>query len=225
MQLLQQFAHIQSQWTLEDLVQVANDLLPQFLPALEGETKVADAVNPRLVRHYTTQGLLDKPEKIGREVRYGYRHLLQLLVLRRLLMEGYSSGAIERLNLSQSNAELEALLQGGVQLKVETANPALAFLQQIQRRQSSDAVAASPPGSIAPPAPTTPPPGAAMDRSANPQSQPNSQRWQRVEVLPGLELHVREDFIYPSSPYEQQTLQQLIADQLSILTLNRRQSP
>ncbi len=231
MQLLQQFAQIQSQWTLEEFVEVVNELLPQFLPLPEGETRILEAVNPRLVRHYTTQGLLDKPQRSGREVRYGYRHLLQLLLLRRLLMEGYGSGAIERLSLSQSNAELEALLQGGVQLKAETANPALAFLQQIQQRQQNlDAAAPSPPlaqtdpripPSAAAPAAATPPSAA----PAAPQTVPNkSQRWLRVEVLPGLELHIREDFVYPSSPYEQQNLQQLIADQLSILTPNRRRS-
>ena len=78
-------------------VKIANDLLPQFLPEEKAHTRVREEVTSRLIRHYTSQGLLDEPLKEGRVARYTYRHLLQLLVVRRLLTEGYGASAIDML--------------------------------------------------------------------------------------------------------------------------------
>ena len=73
--------------TLDEFAEIANTLLPQYLP-LDRSSRAGDEVNPRLIRHYTTQGLLDPPLKEGREARYVLRHLLQLLALRSLMAGG-----------------------------------------------------------------------------------------------------------------------------------------
>lgn len=190
---LQQVAQADPQWTLQQLVETANQLLPQFLPQQESIQRIQEEVNPRLIRHYTTLGLLDKPSKVGREARYTYRHLLQLLVVRRLQMEGYSATNLAQLMLSRSNADLEALLQGGVQLAVQAANPALAYLQSIQQRSTE--------------VPTLPQVTATSDAATAPAP---PLHWQRFEVVPGLELHVREDFLPPGTIREQDNLLQLI---------------
>lgn len=211
MKNLQQLAHHQG-WGLNEFVQVTNDLLPQFLPDTPANTRVREEVTPRLVRHYSSLEMLDEPLKVGREARYTYRHLLQMLLVRRLLASGYGASAINQLATSKDNSELEALLQGGVQLTVTPANPALAFLQQIQQRQSSDA---------------QPPKAAAPDLSqiASPaQNQSPSSQWTRLEILPGLEIHLREDFTYPSSPQEQQNLLQHINQTLIAANIHRRSS-
>ncbi len=200
MNILQQLAKNNPSWSLEEFVQVANNLLPQFLPAQKGNTRVREEVTPRLIRHYTTLGMLDEPLKDGRYAVYTYRHLLQILVVRRLLAEGFGANAIDRLATQRDNTELENLLAGGVQLSVSTANPALAYLQQIQKKQSS--VPAAP----APPAPPM--------ESANLKTDTTS--WIRIEILPGLEIHVREDFGYPNSLSEQQNLLQYIAQKLKV---------
>lgn len=122
-------AQSQPAWTLEEFVDCLNQLLPTILPQ---PLRDDDAINPRLVRYYTSEGLVDRPERQGREARYHYRHLLQVLLVRRLLQEGYGLGAIASLLQNKANAELEALLHGGVQLTLETANPALAFLQSLK---------------------------------------------------------------------------------------------
>ncbi|MDA0674485.1 MAG: MerR family transcriptional regulator, partial [Cyanobacteria bacterium] len=112
---LQQIAQVNPEWDLDALVDTANDLLPQFLPDLgDPQRRSPETVNPRLVRYYTTQGVIDRPLRQGREARYTYRHLLQLLVVRRLLPEGYSTTAIQPI-AAKPNGDLEALLQGGVQ--------------------------------------------------------------------------------------------------------------
>ncbi len=206
MNSLQQLARNNPSWSLEEFVQVANNLLPQFLPAQKGNTRVREEVTPRLIRHYTTLGMLDEPLKDGRYAVYTYRHLLQILVVRRLLAEGFGANAIDRLATQRDNTELENLLAGGVQLSVSTANPALAYLQQIQKKQSS--VPAAP----APPAPPM--------ESANLKTDTTS--WIRIEILPGLEIHVREDFGYPNSLSEQQNLLQYIAQKLKDFAIHKR---
>jgi DNA-binding transcriptional MerR regulator len=132
MSTLPQLAPTNPLWSLDDFVQVVNQFLPQFLPEEKSHTRVREEVTPRLVRHYTSLGLLEEPLKVGREARYSYRHLLQVLLVRRLLVEGYGASAIDTLAKSKSNEELEGLLQGGVVLTLTPANPALHFLQNIQ---------------------------------------------------------------------------------------------
>jgi DNA-binding transcriptional MerR regulator len=223
MKTLEQLAQSSPSWSLDKFVQVTNALLPQYLPeerfpvgdATRSHTRVREEVTPRLVRHYTTLGMLDEPVKAGRYAVYTYRHLLQILVVRRLLAEGFGTRAIDKLATSKNNAELEALLQGGFQLTVTTANPALAFLQQIQQRPSTP----TPPPMA--PAPSVPPAAPPVPYSS-PTSTPS--QWMRLEILPGLEIHVREDFIYPNSPQEQQNLLQYIGQKLLAIYMKRRSS-
>lgn len=217
MKTLQQVAQGNPRWSLDELVQVANELLPQFLPDEKAHTRVREDVSPRLVRYYTSQGMLDEPLKEGREARYTYRHLLQVLLVRRLLTEGYGASVIDTLARSKENSELEALLQGGVQLTIAPANPALAFLEQIQKRHPDTVqrtVKRSKPLSQNPPAssPSPSPPAS------------TSSHWTRLEILPGLELHVRDDFVLPVTSQEQQNLLQHILQQLRSIFPSKRRS-
>ncbi|MEP0873177.1 MerR family transcriptional regulator [Trichocoleus desertorum AS-A10] len=215
METLQQIAQRNPHWSLDELVQIANELLPQFLPEEKAHTRVREEVSPRLVRHYTGQEMLDDPIREGREARYVYRHLLQVLVVRRLLTEGYGASVINTLARSKNNSELEALLQGGVQLTVSPANAALAFLQQIQQRppDGPQSVSKSPLPSVPSPSVSIPPPTAAASH------------WTRLEVLPGLELHVRSDFVLPSTSQEQKNLlERMLQTLIAIATPRRRSS-
>ncbi len=213
MDVLHQFAQSPSDWSLERLVIIANQLLPQFLPSHESSHRIQEDINPRLVRHYTTSRLIDKPYKEGREARYTYRHLLQLLVVRRLQSEGYSAVSINQLTQSKSNEDLESLLQGGIQLTVETANPALAFLQNVKARS---------PGNIVPSLEPNSPVSSESQNSA--PTNPDLLSWSRIEVFPGFEIHVRGDFIYPSSDQERKNLLHLISQYLFTLASKRRGS-
>jgi DNA-binding transcriptional MerR regulator len=203
MNTLQRLALSNPSWSLEEFVQVTNDLLPQFLPTQRGNTRVREEVTSRLVRHYTTLSMVDEPLKEGRYAIYTYRHLLQILVVRRLLSEGFGANAIAQLALKQTNTELENLLSGGVQLSVTPANPALAYLQDIQQRHSTPSL----PNKFTP-APTPAP--------------MNTSHWIRLEIMPGLELHIRDDFNYPNSPNEQQTLLQHIIQMLKHFANKRK---
>ena len=199
MDRLQQIARQQPEMVLDRFVEVTNDLLSQFLPSQGSGGRGQEPVNPRLVRYYTTQGWLDRPLKQGREARYTYRHLLQLLVLRRLLAEGYSASSIGGLIGGQGEGVLEDILQGGAHLRVEAANPALAFLTQIRDRAVSPNLEDSPAAPI-PPSPAT---------------------WTRLPLMEGLELHLRSDFRPPSTPAQRDRLLQSIADHLAHLQSQR----
>lgn len=194
-------------WSLDELVGAANALLPEFLPAAEDRpgsaSKVREEVNARLVRHYASLGLIDDNTREGREARYGLRHLLQLLLVRRLLTEGYPAAVIAKLIAGKGDAELRALLQGGASVTATPANPALDFLAGVRRR------AALPPAApsvhrVQSPAPVSAPALAATPAGA----------WDRLELLPGLEIHVRAGFRLPSSPHERELLSQLFLDAL-----------
>jgi DNA-binding transcriptional MerR regulator len=45
--------------------------------------------NERLLRHYVSIGVVDKPAREGRDALYGFRHLVQFVAARRLLAEGF----------------------------------------------------------------------------------------------------------------------------------------
>lgn len=200
-------------WSLEELVDTANALLPEFLPAAEDRPgsagKVREEVNVRLVRHYASLGLLDDNTREGREARYGFRHLLQLLLVRRLLTEGYPAAVIARLIHGKNDAELRALLQSGTSVNATPANPALDFLDKVRRRA---ALPASPAAPARPAAPIAPPAGAPPAPAPAPAGS-----WERLELLPGLEIHVRAGFRLPSSPHERERLGQLFLDALQAL--------
>ena len=70
----------------------------QFESALEpfeGTTDGGqDIGNERLLRHYVSLSVVDRPIRRGRGALYGYRHLLQFLTARRLLLRGFSLAKI-----------------------------------------------------------------------------------------------------------------------------------
>jgi hypothetical protein len=68
-----------------------------------------DKTNERLVRYYVSEGVIDRPDRVGRDAAYGYRHLLQLLTARRMLQAG---GALSVIGPHNSTATTKALEEG-----------------------------------------------------------------------------------------------------------------
>ena len=167
----------QGTWTADEFVQIINRLLPDFLPDIGFSQKVREEVNLRLVRHYTSIGAVDEPGKHGKESRYNYRHLLQLLLVRRLLAQGYSSGSIDEFPKQQSNQQLLGLLEQAqpslprLLAQEKPANSALEFLESVRKR--------------------TNPPARPVSSSSD------SNSWSRVPLCPGLELHIQSGFVPP----------------------------
>ncbi len=84
------------QWRLDELVQRSRRLLA-LLPGGEGGSRrVRWRPDARLVRYYTTLGLLDRPAELrGRTAYYCDRHLLQLLAIKTLQARGLSLQTVQ----------------------------------------------------------------------------------------------------------------------------------
>ena len=84
------------QWRLDELVQRSRRLLA-LLPGGEGGSRrVRWRPDARLVRYYTTLGLLDRPAELrGRTAYYRDRHLLQLLAIKTLQARGLSLQTVQ----------------------------------------------------------------------------------------------------------------------------------
>jgi DNA-binding transcriptional MerR regulator len=72
-------------------------------------------ITVRLVRYYSTEGLIDKPDRLGREAMYHYKHLLQLVLARKLADHGAMLADIKQLMGGLNETELELTLRGPVE--------------------------------------------------------------------------------------------------------------
>ncbi len=248
------------EWGLEAFVGVCNTLLPRYLPDDAMDRRQREDVSVRLLRYHTSQGLLDEPVRQGREARYRYRHLLQVLVMRRLMRDGLGTKAVQEV-MRQPNESLEALLHGGAQFEVTpaqyrvaqapTASPAqsaqareeaLGFLDGLRKRAGLRAGVAGAPAPAAP-APTKAKKEVAerLERAKRDASEeamaepvaehlasrvrvepdvdleplreveaerapPTPARWTRLEITPGVELHLSDQARLPRTPAEREQL-------------------
>ncbi len=56
------------------------------------------------------------PERVGKRAKYGYRHFVQALLVRRLLWEHLSAGRIAVLMAGRSREEAKRMLFGGIEM-------------------------------------------------------------------------------------------------------------
>ncbi len=64
----------------------------------------------RTVRYYQSIGLVDRPEREGREAVYGWRHLLQVVAVKRLQLRGEQLARIQTALVGVSTEALESAL-------------------------------------------------------------------------------------------------------------------
>jgi hypothetical protein len=82
-------------WTLDELVRRVADALagPAYPGAPNG--RIRELPDRRVVRWYTTTGLVDRPAMQGRTAIYSTRHLLQIVAVKRRQAEGRSLAKIQ----------------------------------------------------------------------------------------------------------------------------------
>ena len=146
---------------------------------------VTSVPDERTIRYYMAEGLIQTPgERQGTASLFGYLNLLQLLTVKKLQAEHLPIRKIRELVAGKSEQELEMLLGvGSVAAKKSREGDAKRYLESLLAPES-----ALPPmlAAAAPP----PPPPQMLDQSAS---------WQRVEIEPGLELHIRSDYSPPAT--------------------------
>lgn len=102
--------HRDEEFTLEALVETAAREL-HGLGVRSDDGRVAAVPDERSVRFYQTTGLVDRPMRYdGRKAIYGYRHLLQVLAVKRLQQEGQPLALIQRALTGRTFSELEQAL-------------------------------------------------------------------------------------------------------------------
>jgi DNA-binding transcriptional MerR regulator len=123
-------------------------------------------VSPRTIRYYVQRGLLPAPAFHGKDTTYDRGHLLRLQVIKKL-QEGH-------LPLDEIQAKIGAASEKELE------------------RMLADGSAPPPPknathrgGPYRNPAPGEPPSKEAASEAR--------ERWERIHLMPGLELHVRSD--------------------------------
>jgi DNA-binding transcriptional MerR regulator len=139
---------------------------------------VTSVPDERTIRYYLAEGLIQTPEeRQGTASVFNYLNLLQLLTVKKLQAEHLPIRKIRELVAGKSEQELETLL--GVRGPSGKKTEAKRYLESL----------------LAPP-PSAPPTQAA---APPPQQLHASASWQRVEIEPGLELHIRSDYSPPAT--------------------------
>ena len=140
---------------------------------------VTSVPDERTIRYYLAEGLIQTPEeKQGTASVFSYLNLLQLLTVKKLQAEHLPIRKIRELVADKSEQELETLL--GVRGTTGKKTEAKHYLESLLAS-----------------APSAPP--KEMAAAPPPQQLDASHSWQRVEIEPGLELHVRSDYSPPAT--------------------------
>ena len=147
---------------------------------------VTSVPDERTIRYYMAEGLIQTPgEKQGTASLFNYLNLLQLLTVKKLQAEHLPIRKIRELVAGKSEQELEMLLGvGTVAPRKSRETDAKRYLESLLAPDAAPfrmETAAAPP-----PLPPT-----------APQMVEQSASWKRIEIEPGLELHIRSDYSPP----------------------------
>ncbi len=95
-------------WTLDELSARASAALGS-VDLGQSNGQVTEVPNGRTIRYYATLGLIDRPYTAGRGVRYGRRHLVQLVAIKRLQARGLPLADVAKALGALDDGGLEAL--------------------------------------------------------------------------------------------------------------------
>ena len=188
---------------LPEFAQTGERILSEL--ALEQERgTVTNVPDERTIRYYMTEGLIQSPgEKQGTASVFTYLNLLQLVAVKKLQAEHLPIRKIRELVADKNESELETLLGfGSAGSKRTSESEAKRYLESLLS---------------APPAPSpnrmTPQKfSAAPAPQVDDQTQAGS--WQRVEIEPGLELHIRSDYTPPTTSAKTRSLAERVSNRL-----------
>jgi DNA-binding transcriptional MerR regulator len=165
---------------LPEFARVSGQLLGEMNLEQERGT-VTSVPDERTIRYYMTEGLVQTPEeRQGTASVFGYLNLLQLLTVKKLQADHLPIRKIRELVAGKNEQELEMMLgvRGASGKKTEAKRYLETLLSSAPSQPLMETAAAAP----------SPPP---------PQAAAQTHSWQRVEIEPGLELHIRSDYAPP----------------------------
>ena len=172
---------------------------------------VSDFPDERTIRFYLSEGLIDAPdERRGSASLFGYRNLLQLMVVKKLQAEHFPIRKIREIVAGRSETELEELLAEDGSTKSSGRDP-MDYLRGLLPMAKS-------PNFRAQVVMSSVPDVSEMMMMAPPDTKEES-TWRRVELQDGLELHIRDDF---SINDERREVKRLTSRILNVLTEHGR---
>jgi DNA-binding transcriptional MerR regulator len=159
---------------------------------------VSEVPDERMIRYYLAESLISPAEdKQGTASVFGYRHLLQLLVVKKLQAEHLPIRKIRELVEGREARDLERLL--GADHNGAGKNEALSYLEKLLTKPAG----ASPPrsargiGFSSASLPGSPQSVPVQQFSQSSSSSSGGGAWERIEIEPGLELHVHSSYQPP----------------------------
>ena len=166
---------------------------------------VTTVPDERTIRYYIAEGLIQATdEKQGTSSVFSYLNLLQLVAVKKLQAEHLPIRKIREVVAGKSEQELETLLGIGQESGTK-GDEARRYLESLLTSPSGRDLRAMTVDGARPPR-----------RSTTPQS-PQSQSagaapgaWQRIEIEPGLELHIRSDYTPPATSARTRSLAERI---------------
>ena len=176
--------------------------LPEFTAVAE---RVVDALNleqsrgtvtsvpdERTIRYYLAEGLIQPAdERQGTASVFGYLHLLQVVAVKKLQTEHLPIRKIRELVSGKGEEELESLIGIGNHTSKKVAdNDAKRYLESLLAPSMSQAVASRPRRTTTSASAPAPPPPSVSEQTVV---------WQRLEIEPGLEVHIRSDYTPPTT--------------------------
>ena len=186
--------------TLSTLVAILKDQIPMIAPE-QTRYRVTTTPTERTIRYYTARGLVDRPAgHEGQLALYGYRHLLQILAVKYLQSHYLPLRKIRSLVEGASNRDLEQLMPDippaswvhrGFTRHDRRVSDDLGSRQELQR---AAAVPAAPVGA--------------------PETSAELDAWHRLEIGPGIELHVHAAAL---APEQRELLRGALLRELAVL--------
>jgi DNA-binding transcriptional MerR regulator len=154
-----------------------------------GELADLADVTPRTVRYYVAQGLLSSPAGAGPGARYDEDHLRRLRLIRRLQSEHLPLAEIRRRLEGMTPDEIEALVTSEPAPAPDSALDYLdALLVHRSGHQASAVLSRQAWPSLMRGIESSPPPSG---RPAEPPQVIERSQWDRIQLDPDVELHVR----------------------------------
>ena len=177
-------AFIKKRMKLSEFVDQCRKLIPLFA-GKQVRYQVTDFPDERTVRYYVQEGLIDRPARSGRNVLFSYRHLLQVIALKKLQTEYLPLKKIAEITQELDNTQLETLLNvSGTLDKI-----LIPSLLEAPVSNTMDVISRS----------TTTAPSENLDWAPSHHSEwtpsrPSCTFWQKFKIHEHLELHVDEHF-------------------------------
>src|SRR4030095_7142462 len=154
-------------------------------------------------------GLIQAPEeKQGTASVFGYLNLLQIITVKKLQAEHLPIRKIRELVAGKSEQDLETLL--GV------AGPARKKTREREAKRYLEALLAPPMNEELTSRASQMPMQAPVERSrgSTQEQEDAAASWQRMEIEPGLELHIRSDYTPPATSARSRSLLEKALDRL-----------